>query len=346
METENTRKSRLTVAEIAEHAGVSTATVDRVIHNRPGVKPHTVTHINSVIEALESGSSRGMKSNRFRDRYNFEVILPEGPNSFFNTLEEELRSASENDNDGVTFSVRRIEGFNPRVLADSVRRFAEASDGLALVAIEDPLVRDAVNQVADAGVPVVTLVSNLLNARHHAYVGLDNRAAGRTAGYLMSRFAPDQGSVLLIAGSMSLRDHEEREIGFRRVLGERSGNLHIIARLEDHDDYRTTYKEAKRTLEDHPDLVGIYNIGAGNRGIANAMEESKREHDIVFIGHELTHYSRQYLIDDVMDAVIDQNPKAEVQQLKKMLTGLRQNGPHSTGSVRREVRVFFRENLP
>jgi len=345
LQTTEKRQSRLRVADIAKHAGVSTATVDRVIHQRPGVKPHTATHIRTVIQEMESSRNGEVKNRRPFEQLNFDVILPKGANSFFNRLEEQIQAVSDTAGNNVIFTIRRIEGFNPRVLAESIRNLSGKSNGIAVVGIEDPMVREAVNHTVDLGVPVVTLVSDLSNSRHQAFIGMDNRAAGRTAGYLMGRFAPDQGTVLMIAGSMSLRDHEEREIGFRRVLGEYNDKLKIIARLDDHDDYRTTYEETRKILRRNSDLVGIYNIGAGNRGIANALEETGRQHDIVFIGHELTSFTRQYLIDGTMDVVIDQNPLAEAEQLKNTLIDLNQNDPLPVDSTLQQVTVIIRENL-
>lgn len=339
-------KNKLRLADVAKRAGVSTATVDRVIHNRPGVKPHTVKHIQSVIARMEGGDSREAINERSQEPLNFDVIFPEGSNSFFNALENQIRAISQTYSGTASFNIRRIKGFDPRMLAESIHQYSETSDGIALVAIEDPMVRDAIRTTVEAGVPVVTLVSNISNSQHQAYVGLDNRAAGRTAGYLMGRLTPSRGDVLLIAGSMSLRDHEEREMGFRRALGEQNHNLKIIARLEDHDDYQTTYEETRKVLQDHSNLVGIYNIGAGNRGVVQALEESGREKSIVFIGHELTPYSRKYLIDDVMDVVIDQNPRAEADQLMNILINLNRTQPLPFDTTPQEVRVYFRENLP
>jgi LacI family transcriptional regulator len=325
---------------------VSTATVDRVIHNRPGVKPHTILHIQAVIREMESNQFQADRTNRQRATKQFDVLLPEGTNSFYRSLELHVESLATGAGagDNVQFNIHRIEGFNPRPLADAIRELAPRSNGIAVVALEDPLVREAVNNAVDAGVPVVTLVSDLSNARQQAYVGLDNRAAGRTAGYLMGRFIRSPGTVLLIAGSMSLRDHEEREIGFRRTLGETQVN--IVAHLEDHDDYRTNYQETLTTLDKYSDLVGIYNIGAGNRGIAQALQERGRQQEVVFIGHELTRYSRQYLLDGIMDVVIDQNPAAQARRLREVLLNLNGIQPYPMETTVQGMRLFLRENLP
>ena len=337
-------RSRIRLADIADRAGVSTATVDRVIHHRPGVKPHTVAHIERVMREMAGSEPPAIVESSPAPTV-FDVILPKGPNFYFNILEEKLAGSNDAASSS-RFAVHRVEGFNPEALSRAIRRHSNRSMGLAVVAIEDPLVHEAIAEAVDAGIPVVTLVSGLSNGRQHAYVGLNNRAAGRTAGYLMARFAPDRGTILMIAGSMSLRDHEEREIGFRRVLDEHSPKLRIVSRLEDHDDYRTTYREARRFLESDPDLVGIYNIGAGNRGIANALEESARAADITFIGHELTAYTRQYLIANVMDAVIDQNPGALVTELRDVLSSLHRDPRQAVGNRIQNIQVYFRENLP
>ena len=52
---------------------------------------------------------------------------------------------------------------------------------MAFMALEHPAVREAVNQLAERGVPTVTLISDIAHTSRAAYVGLDNRAAGRTA---------------------------------------------------------------------------------------------------------------------------------------------------------------------
>jgi LacI family transcriptional regulator len=343
------KKIKVRLASVAQEAGVSVATVDRVIHSRAGVKPHTADHILAVIERLENGVSETAPVSEIRpNNLYFDVILPIGTNAFFNILEEEIREyANRPANTGLSIRIHRIKGFDPDTLAETIERISLQSDGVAIVAIESPKVRDAVNRAVQRGIPVVTLVSDLSGSRRMGFVGLDNRAGGRTAGYLMGRFlAGRSGTVLLLAGSPQLRDHEEREMGFRRVLSERFNDLKIITFLEDKDDDETAYHQVKKILGEYPDLVGIYDIGAGTLGIARALAETTRTEDIVFIGHELTRYSRELIIDDVMDAVIDQVPQKEARVLIDMLERFAsgENGEYDSGMV--PVSVYFRENLP
>lgn len=340
-------KSRL--SDVAQEAGVSVATVDRVIHGRPGVKTHTAEHIMAVIAHMENGSNSITSTNGARlDNLYFDVILPIGTNAFFNMLEEEIQAyANHPANRHLTVRMHRIKGFDTVALAESIDRVSEQTNGIAIVAIESPLVRDAVKRATRKNIPVITLISDLSSSSRMGYVGLDNRAGGRTAGYLMGRFLSGRsGTVLMLAGSPRLRDHEEREMGFRRVISEHFDDFKIITYLEDKDDDDTAYQQVNKVLREYTDLVGIYDIGAGTRGIARALIESGNGTDIVFIGHELTRYSREYLINGVMDAVIDQAPRKEARMLLDMLERFvsGENSDEDAGIV--PVSVFLRENLP
>lgn len=98
--------------------------------------------------------------------------------------------------------------------------------------------------------------------------------------------------------------------------------------------------DAERVL---PDLVGIYNIGAGNRGIARALEEAGRTRHVVFIGHELTEHTRRFLLSGIMHAVIDQEPRREAELAVNALLQAIRGTPMQVPVVR--PRAIFRENM-
>ncbi len=92
-------------------------------------------------------------------------------------------------------------------------------------------------------------------------------------------------------------------------------------------------------------LAGIYNIGAGNRGIARALEEAGRDRSVVYIGHELTPYTRRFLVSGTMDAVIDQNPRVEARDaLERLVQAVHGTPGHPAPPVR--IQAIFKENIP
>src|SRR6516164_1432262 len=209
----------LTLKDIAREAGVSLATVDRVLHNRPGVRPDTVRRVRETIErnafqphvaAAELARGRARR---------FAFVMPSGSNLFMEQIQSYLGEMS------AWLSARRLavemvttDVFDGATLAASLERLVGDYDGVAVVALDHPSVRAAINDLVDADAKVVTLVSDVPSSRRHHYIGIDNIAAGRTAGALVGRLTARPGKVAIVDGSTALRDHTERIFGFNQVL--------------------------------------------------------------------------------------------------------------------------------
>ncbi|MEZ5667165.1 MAG: LacI family DNA-binding transcriptional regulator [Alphaproteobacteria bacterium] len=338
---------RVTLKEIARHAGVSVATVDRVVNKRSGVHARTAGQVMRVMQKL--GAITDPVAARPRERpVTFDIVLPQGTNTFINMLEAELAAAAASWPEGrVDARVRRIPGFDPIALSAALTAAASAADGVAFVAIDHPAVREAMTGLERSGVPAVTLLSDLPGTGRRSYVGIDNRAAGRTAGYLMGRFLrASRGKVALLAGSLSYRGHEEREMGFRHIFREDFRQYEIIGVSEVQDDVAKSQARVDELLRSHADLVGIYSIGGGNRGVAQALIAHGRTQDVVFVGHELTEHSRRFLVDGVMDAAINQDAAAEARQAIRLLRDAAVGEHDAAPASPIRIEVFLRENLP
>ncbi|MCI0755408.1 LacI family DNA-binding transcriptional regulator [Teichococcus vastitatis] len=340
--------SRIRVPDVAREAGVSTATVDRVLHGRPGVRPVTVERVVRAAAALGYILDTSPYAAQARRPMRLVFLLPEGSNRFLSMLGQlvgETRARFEAF--GMTARSEFIRSFNPELLARALRDAAREADGIAFMALEHPAVREAVNALAEAGTPTVTLISDIANTRRAAYVGLDNRSTGRTAGYLMARFIGRRpAKVAMIAGSLSYRAHEEREMGFLHLFAELFPMIEVVGLREGHDDEAKNHRQARTLLARHPDLAGIYNIGGGAAGIARALREARREAETVFIGHGLTPDTRALLIDGTMDAVITQNPRTILMDCATIFDNLRA-GREAMGGVGRSIsEIILRENLP
>lgn len=341
--------ARVTIHDVAREAGLSAATVDRVLNRRSGVRPLTVARVEAAVRRLDYQPDRlAARLARSRD-YRFVFVLPSGPNSFMAELAREVRDAS-----------RRLVG--ERTLVELVlvdvldaERLVEAleavgrghPDGVALVALDHPAVREAVNGLTDAGVPVITLVSDVPSSRRVHHVGIDNSAAGRTAAALIGRFTGGRpGKVGLIVGSPSLRDHAERSYGFTQVLAREYPQLSLLPAREGRDDYVLSETVTAALLAEHPDLVALYNAGAGNRGVVAAVEAAGRAGDLVFVAHELTAFNRRALVRGTIDAILNQDPGHEVRSAVRVLTAQADGTPIVAGQERIRIDIFLRDNVP
>ncbi len=333
---------------MARAAGVSIATADRVVNRREGVRAGTVAKVEEAI--LKLGYRADPLATRLaRNRtHRFAFILPTGANSFMTLLEEQVRRTAERlAADRAFIDVIHTDVFDPNALASALENLPDGYHGVALVALDHARVRAAIDDLSERGVPVVTLVSDVPQSRRIHYVGIDNPAAGRTAGALMGRFlAGKRGTVGLIAGSMALRDHAERHFGFHQVLATEFPHLTVLPPLEGRDDSDRNEALTLELLRDRKDLVGLYNIGAGNRGIARALEATGRAGSVVWIAHELTQHTRGFLLRGILDALINQDAGHEARSAARVLLANRWGEPILADQERIRIEVFLRDNLP
>jgi LacI family transcriptional regulator len=346
------QESPLTLRDIARQAGVSLATVDRVLHNRPGVRPDTVRRVKETIER-NSFQPHVAAAELARGRARrFAFVMPSGPNLFMQQIQSYLREMS------AWLSARRLavemvatDVFDASVLASSLEGLVGGYDGVAVVALDHPSVRAAINDLVDGGAKVVTLVSDVPSSRRHHYVGIDNIAAGRTAGALVGRLVGTRsgaspGKVAIVAGSQGLRDHAERIFGFNQVMASEFSGLSVLPVLEGRDEDERSAQLLARLLGKHPDIVGLYNVGAGTQGVAKALFDSGREKQIVFVGHDVTVLTRKLLLQGVMDAAISQNPGHEARAAVRVLLALARSEPILSEQEKIRIDIVMRDNLP
>lgn len=341
------RRRMARIDDVARLAGVSTATVDRVLNQRPGVRAVTVQRVLKAASELGYVLGPGLPAGALKP-LRLAFLLPAGSNRFLTMLGRQIAGSGDQL---ASFNMRArvdyIESFKPELLAQHLRKIGRDVDGVAFMALEHPMVREAVDWLAERGIPAITLISDIANTRRVAYVGLDNRSAGRTAGYIIARFiGPKPAKVAMIAGSLSYRAHEEREMGFLHLFQELFPAIEVVGLREGHDEEARNYRQTKMLLAQHPDLAGIYNIGGGPEGIARALKEAGRQNEVVFVGHGLTPETRALLVEGAMDAVITQNPQAALMDCVSIFANLRAGRPASQGVERPRTEIILRENLP
>lgn len=336
------------LADVAARAGVSTATADRVLNRRPGVRASTAQKVFRAAIELDYLPEQEILAAAAPEPMRLVFLLPRGSNRYLRMLGDTVSYAHEHFAPlNAKCQVEYVESFNPDALAQALGRHGRRADGIAFMALEHPVVREAVDALAQQGVATVTLISDIANCARAAYVGLDNRAAGRTAGYLIARFIGSRAAhVALIAGSRHYRAHEEREGGFLQLYAEQFQAMQVVDLREGYDDAQRNYEQTRQLLEQYPQLAGIYNIGGASDGVARALKEAGLQHRVVFIGHGLTPDTRSLLIDGTMDAVITQSPMEALMSCVRIFSNLRDRRSAMNGVEMARSQVIFRENLP
>lgn len=330
-----------TVHDVAKTAQVSLATVDRVLNSRGGVSAKSVAKVKAAV--AQTGYVRNLAAANLSRRrvYRFCFVIPSSDTGFVALLHAALeRERSRLVEKQTLIQIIPTRAFDVPGQVAALRDLD--CDAVAIMASEVPEILEEVHRLSASGVRVVTLVADLPRSEREAYVGLDNVAAGRTAAEFMGRFTNGKGSILMIAGALAARDHSERLMGFRQVMRERFDHLTLLPAVEGNDDAQTVERLVSDTAAAQS-LVGIYAIGAGNRGLVRAVK--CLDPKPVTIVHELTPVSRTGLRDGTIDLVLDQDTSAAVVAAVRIMRDLteQREQPTNTGKIR--LNIYSRENI-
>ena len=336
-----TRKTTLT--DVARAAGVSVATVDRVLNNRGGVKPDKEVAILDAARRLMLDRNLDSRPTRL---INVCVLMSPPSNPFFERLRWAFRRANQiHRAANIRCFVRHVDILKVRESAQIVRRETDRHDAIIAVFPNDPVVVDALCEAARKR-PLITLVSDLPDVPRLAFVGIDNRAAGRVAGELVGRFMGGAGGdVAVFNGLHSYIAHEEREMGFRAVLRERFPACRLVSVIETQEKGDLAGPLIADLIHQHPDVGGIYNVSSGNRAIAKVLRQFDLHEKVVLVTHELTDERRSLLKAGVIDALIDQNPEQQAMRAVETLAHHfgRLDLPETSGPT--PASIILRENV-
>lgn len=319
---------KTTAKDVALAAGVSASTVDRVLNGRGGVDPDKEKRVIEWARKLKL--DRALR-HRIARTLRVAVLIQSPANPFYAEVQNAFAAANRAYSDfNMQFLVHHFDPRRPALIARTIRELGSRRDGLIVTSPHSDAVADAIGAVSVA-IPVITLATDIRDSGRQAYVGPDDRRAGRVAGDLMGRFlAPEGGDIVMIAGLLSLIGNEEREMGFRSVLRERYPECRVAVVLESQEQSERAGELVREALLQNPGIKGVYNVSAGAPPVVAALKALHRE-DVVFITHELTPDRRELLRQGLIDAIIDQNPEFEVRAAIETMARLvgRLDGPSS-----------------
>lgn len=337
---------RATVHDVANAAGVSLATVDRVLNGRPGVRPQTAEKVEQAIRALEF--RRDLSASLLARARDLRVVflIPDGGNAFMASLAAAVaRRVRAIRNERVNLSTMLYHALDSAALIARLDALSpRETDCAVIVSTDDPAVSRAVDAATRRGIAIMTLVSDLPGSSRLHFIGIDNAAAGRTAASLLGRFL-HTGKIGFIAGSLGLRDHRERHEGFARLAAAEFPGLRIVGPVEGYDDDAATEAAALSLLDAHPDLAGLYSFGAGNAGLLSALHKRSRDGRLRVIVHELSDATRAGLRSGAIDVVLDQNPDGEIRAAIAAARQVALSPDAEIHSEPIEIGIFLRDNL-
>ena len=339
---------RPTAKDLAKAAGVSLATVDRVLNDRPNVSKKAAERVHEAIERI--GFVRNISAvNLARNTtYRFRFVLPDSGDQYLREIMKEVEAANTAlHSEMVNADVVQIAIEDPHGVANYLASLDETKvDGVAIFAPESPQVRDAIGRLIERNIKVVRLLAGKEQGDGIEFVGINNYAAGATAARIVGRFVhQSQGSVMVISETMRAQDSIERRLGFDDVINADFPHLRVLPSLETHADIERTRRIVSRTLTYNSDIVALYVMSSEARPPLICVSEFIDLTSLVVVAHEHTPYCIGALQSGEIDAVIAQNPGNAVRIAIRLMRARADNRPLPTDIQKMRIEILLKDNI-
>jgi LacI family transcriptional regulator len=322
--------SRPTISDLAKAAGVSVATVDRVLNGRLPVREETARR---VYEAANSIGFHAVSLLRQRvleglPTYKLGFVLQKPEQSFYQAFAREIEAAVQS-NQGMRgiVQIEYSSSQTPAELVSKLREVGGRNQAVAMASPDYPALTVAVEELKSKGIPTFSLLSDFASGIRESYVGLNNRKVGRTAAWMIAKAAKKPGKVAVFVGSHRFHGHELREIGFRSYFREHAPDFEVLDTLVNLETAQITHEATLELLHRHPDLVGFYVAGGGMEGAISAIREERLEGKYLVAVNELTPDSRAALADEVVMLAIATPLTSLCRELVRLMVSAIENGP-------------------
>lgn len=300
---------KVTIKEIAEMAGVHRATVDKVLHNREGVSADVRQRIQQIIrEVGYTPNPAGRVLQKQGKQYKIAAVLVDVDALPF--LKEGIEQGVKNQvgfNIDVEYHVTTFqEAQGQKEILE--RMVEEKVDAIVLSPINSNRVRAAIDHAVDAGIPVVTMNSDIDGTKRSCFVGMDSVRASRVAGRLMGQFVGGKGKVAVISSTIDSENNNYyvsvREQGFSGFLKKMYPEIQIVEYIESFEDPRITYERTVEVLRKYRNLQGIYITCGGAYEVGRALKESGRWQHVKVISFEDYPQILNLISEDVIDCTL------------------------------------------
>lgn len=299
--------NRPTIRDLANAAGVSVSTVNRVIGGSDKVRRVTMERVKAAAREIGFyglGSIQDHIASK-RPKYCFGILLQQPGRAFYQALGAALgAAAAQSPDSNVQLRLTYLDDLSPDRVAAQMLELGGECDAVAVVAAEHPLVTSAIETLHEQSVPVFALISELSARVVVNYIGLDNWKVGRTAAWAFNHICRQPGKIAILVGNHRYRCQELNESGFRSYFREHPAEFTILDALSTFESSAIAREMTEKLLADHGDLSGLYVAGGGITGVLSALQASERTSEIVTIGHDIIDATRAGLLNGSLTMVL------------------------------------------
>lgn len=338
----------VTIKDIAKAAGTSRGTVDRVLHNRPGVKTEIAERVRAIAKEMGFVPNRAGKVLAARkQQITFGCLLPDKSIPFFDDVIRGFKRAENELSDfGVKIEIFHANRYESESHVAALKKLAAANySGLCVTTLDTPEVQLEVNKIIQQGIPVVSVNTDIPDSGRICYVGTDYFCSGKTAAGMLNLIRPPKLNVLLLAGSYNMRGHKERIRGFLSGLDEHKIHYSLSDKIETLDSVDISYRKTIEAFKKDSGINCIFIASSGADGVCRAIEECGME-KIKVIAFDTVPQVTQYIKSGLIDFTIDQEGEMQgYMGIQRLFSYLMEEGKRESCDYVTQTVIKIAENL-
>lgn len=301
-----------TLKDVARHAGVSTATVERALNNSGRIREDTKARVLQTIKALGYSTNdvgRALQNNR---TYTILAVYHTVPEYFTADFARGFAAAQANlTNRGLLLKTLRTESLIPSHAVEALRQTDLSSVDAVVIDCGGTELDDTIRDIITMGIPVATFGSDSPSSNRNFYVGENPFISGQLAGEVAAKMIGAKGSLIVFQGPTSVYALNKRTQGFLNVIENEYPEIQILSPIDHNDDDTSAIRGAVKILNSNNRPSGIFCNSAGG---TIALHRSIKYLDLcaedipVIIGYDFNREIHEMLQLGYCCATIYQNP--------------------------------------
>lgn len=253
---------QIRIKDIAEMAGVSVGTVDRVLHNRPNVSPKARLKIEKVLKEIDYQPNAYASALANNKKYVFALLIPKHDSeAYWEEIEEGTRRACEVRRDfQIQVKTYYYDRFDEQSFIEQSQKCMENSvNGVILVPISLTRTQTFTDNLHAEKIPFILLDSYMPDLRPLSFYGQDSFASGYFSAKMLMLLAKNEKTIMVMKQTIDekvvSKQQDNRETGFRHYMKDHFPEVDILdVNLPLNEDRAIYHKILEKFFCQHPDI--------------------------------------------------------------------------------------------
>lgn len=225
---------KIRIKDIAERAGVSVGTVDRVLHNRPNVSKPALEKVKKALSEMEYQPNVYASALAYNKSYTFYALIPQHESeAYWEEIEQGIKKAIEVRRDfNISVEIMYYERFNNKSFVECYQKCLESNpNGLIIVPMELDITKQFTDILHDKQIPFILLDSYMPDLKPLSFFGQDSFCSGYFAAKMLMLVASNEDEIMLLKrmkdGRVTSKQQVNREVGFRHYMHDHFPHIKI-----------------------------------------------------------------------------------------------------------------------